>query len=118
MIGSIPANILKLSLESYLPKLTKIINDCFQNSSFPDELKLAEVIPIYKRGDNLLKGNYRPVSILSHISKIFERLAFNQINNYFESKISILLTCVRKNHGTQNTLLKMIELWKKALDEG
>ena len=118
LIGSIPANILKLSLESYLPKLTKIINDCFQNGCFPDELKLAEVIPIYKKGDNLLKGNYRPVSILSHISKIFERLAFNQISNYFESKFSTLLTGFRKNHGTQNALLKMIELWKKALDEG
>ena len=118
LIGSIPANILKLSLESYLPKLTKIINDCFQNGCFPDELKLAEVIPIYKKGDNLLKGNYRPVSILSHISKIFERLAFNQISNYFESKFSTLLTGFRKNHGTQNALLKIIELWKKALDEG
>ena len=63
LTGSIPANILKLSLESYLPKLTKIINDCFQNGCFPDELKLAEVIPIYKKGDNLFKGNYRPVSI-------------------------------------------------------
>ena len=66
----------------------------------------------------MLKENYRPVSILSHISKIFERLAFNQIEKYFESKFSKLLTGFRKNHGTQNALIKMIELWKKALDEG
>ena len=43
-----------------------------KNGCFPDELKLAEVIPIYKKGDNLLKGNDRPVSIISHISKILK----------------------------------------------
>ena len=112
LVGSIPANILKLSQDSYLPKLTQIINDCFQNGSFPDELKLVEVIPIYKKGNHLLKGNYRQVSIISHISMFFERLAFNQIINYFESKFPTLLTGFQKNHGTQNDLLKMIELLK------
>ena len=115
--GDIPAQVLKLSLDSYIPELTKIINNCFQNGSFPNELKLAEVLPIFKKGNALLKENYRPVSILSHVSKIFERLVFNQIEKYFESIFSNVLTGFRKNHGTQNALVKMIELWKKALDE-
>ena len=118
LYGDIPTKILKLSLESYLPELTKIINDCFQNGNFPNELKLDEVLPIFKKGDNLLKENYRPISILSHVSKIFEKLVFNQIEQYVETKFSKILTGFRKNHGTQNALIKMIELWKKALDEG
>ena len=94
--GDIPAKIFKL----YISELTKIINDCFQNGNFPNELKLPEVIPIFKNGNNLLKGNYRPVSNLSHASKIFEKLAFNQIGEFFETKFSNLLTGFRKNHGT------------------
>ena len=117
MHGDIPAQVLKLSLDSYIPELTTIINNCFQNGSFPNELQLAEVLPIFKKGDALLKENYRPVSILSHVSKIFEKLVFNQIEKYFESIFSNVLTGFRKNHGTQNDLIKMIELWKKALDE-
>ena len=89
----------------------------FSKWLFSNELKLAEVLPIFKKGDALLKENYRPVSILSHVSKIFEKLVFNQIEKYFESIFSNVLTGFRKNHGTQNALVKMIELWKKALDE-
>ena len=74
---------------------------------------MAEVLPIFKKGDALLKENYRPVSILSHVSKIFERLLFNQIEKYFESINA--LTGFRKNHGTENALVEMIELWKKHL---
>ena len=65
----------------------------------------------------LLKENYRPVSILSHVSKIFERLVFNRIEKYFESIFSNVLTGFQKNHRTQNALFKMIELWKKALEK-
>ena len=96
LLGDIPSKILKLSLDCYLPELTKIINNCFENGDFPDELKLAEVLPIFKKHDSLLKENYRPVSILSHVSKIFERLAFNQIETYFSTKFSKLLTGFRK----------------------
>ena len=49
---------------------------------------------------------------------MFEKLAFNQIETYFSTKFSKLLTGFRKKHGTQNALIRMIELWKKALDEG
>ena len=65
----------------------------------------------------LLKTNYRPVSLLSHISKIFERVIYNQINEYTEPFLSQLLTKFCKNHNTQHSLLKMLENFKKTLDK-
>ena len=52
---------------------------------FPDKLKIAKVIPLYKKDDDRSCGNYRPVSLVSSISKIFERVAFNQLYDYFTS---------------------------------
>ena len=65
--------------------LSIIINQSLCTGIFPDKLKIAKVIPLYKKDDNKLFGNYRPISLLSSISKIFERVAFNQLYDYFSS---------------------------------
>ena len=114
----IPVSILINSIDTYLPILTDIINDSIKNGVFPDELKLAEVIPLFKKADPFDKSNYRPVSLLSHMSKVFERIIYNQINEYIEPFLSNLLTGFRKNHNTQHSLLKMLESFKEALDKG
>ena len=74
--GDIPVNLLKESIETYLPVLTEIINSSFEQNEFPNELKLADIIPIFKKKDPLNKENYRPVIILSPMSKVFERLIY------------------------------------------
>ena len=90
----------------YLPLLTDIINDSLKRGSFPDELKLAEVIPLFKNADSFDKTNYRPTSVLSHISKVFESLIYNQINEYVEPFLSKVLTGFRKNHNTQHSFVE------------
>ena len=70
---SIKAFILKVHSNTYLPYLTNIINKCFEDCPIPDELKWAEIVPIYKDYP-LDKENCRPVSLLSHVSNIFEKL--------------------------------------------
>ena len=114
----IPVSMLINSVDTYLPILTDITNDSIKNGVFPDELKLAEVIPLFKKDDPFDKSNYRPVSLLSHMSKVFERIIYNQINEYIEPFSSNLLTGFRKNHNTQHSLLKMLESFKEALDKG
>ena len=64
---------LKESIEIYLVELTKISNSYFQNGCFPEE-KMVVIFPIFKMKDNLDKENYRPVSILSLMSKYVETL--------------------------------------------
>ena len=55
---------------------------------FPTSLELANITPVYKKGSKNSKENYRPVSILPNISKIYERCLFKPISNYFENIIS------------------------------
>ena len=74
------------------------------------------VSPIFKTGDTLLKSNYRPISILPAISKIFERLYCSQIEKYIEPFLSIFQCGFRKNFSAQNCILLLIEQWKKCLD--
>ena len=68
--AAIAASILKQTIEVHLKYLTNTINHSLKESIFPDELKQSEVIPIYKKLDPLQKENYRPVSLLPHISKV------------------------------------------------
>ena len=65
--------------------------------------------PVFKKEDELSKENYCPVSVLSHASKIFERIVSHQMNIFFEYKFSPQLTGFHKNRSTQNALLNMIE---------
>ena len=116
--GSIPAAILKQCVNAYLPHLTNSIKYSIQHSDFPQELKLSEVIPVYKKLDPLQKENYRPVSLLPHVSRIFERIIHKQITNYMTDKLAHFITGFRKSHRTQNSLVVMLEKWKRALDKG
>ena len=63
--------------------LTIIINQCLLTVIFPDLLKIAKVRPLFKRGDTCQLNNYRPISLLPTISKIFERIIYSQLYAYF-----------------------------------
>ena len=114
-VGDIPADMLKSAVDLHLPFLTKIMNYSFGNSCFEDTLKLAEVSTIFKTNDDLDKESYRPVSILSHVSKTFERAMYKQIDTFMRDKLSELLTGFRKNHNTQHFLMTMLEMWKNTV---
>ena len=109
---------LKSTVNIHLPFITKIINLFFENNCFPDDLKPAEVSPLYKKNDDPDKENYRPLNVISHVSKVFERIMYNQIDNFMEDKLSNLLTGFRENHSTQHCLMFILEMWKDILYEG
>ena len=111
--GAIPASILKQTIEVHLKYLTNTINHSLKESTFCDELKQSEVILVYKKLNPLQKENYRPVSFLQYISKVFKRIIFKQINNNMENKISKCVIGFRKSHGTQHSLISMLEKWKE-----
>ena len=72
--------------------------------------------PVHKKDAKTSKDNYRPVSILSDISKIHERLLFKQISEYFEPILSKFQCGFRKGYSAQHCLLAMLEKWKLAVD--
>ena len=59
------------------------------------------------------KENYRPVSLLSHMSKVFERILYNQLNDFMKDKLTNILTGFRKSHSVKHSLLIMIEKMKE-----
>ena len=85
---------------------------------FPDELKHADVKPIYKKESRNEKENYRPVRILPNLSKIFERCMYDQLNDYFHKPLSKYQCRFRKGFSTQHCLLAIIEKLRKSLDSG
>ena len=114
-VGDIPAGMLKSTIDIHASILTKIINLSLRNGCFPDDLKAAEVSPIFKKNDDLDKENYRPVSVLPHMLKVFERIMYTQTENFMEVKLSKLLTGFRKNHSTQHCLINILDNGKIPL---
>ena len=114
-IMNLNSNKAKQFCDSYLPKITKIINEGFTEGTFPSELKLAEVTAVFKNLDCMNKENYRPVSLLSHISKVFERILYNQLHDFMKDKLCNILTVFRKGHGMQHFLLIVTEKMGKSL---
>ena len=80
----IPTRVLKASISLVERRLVKIFNLCLNTGYFPDCLKTAHVVSLHKSGDPTSPKNYRPISILSCISKILERLIFTQLSQHFE----------------------------------
>ena len=94
------------------------VNRCIEKGIFPKNLKNADITPTFKKGDRLLKSNYRPISILPTLSKIYERILYQQMYIHFDNVFSKYLCGFRKGHSTQHCLLFMMENLKKALDKG
>ena len=113
----IPIQILKES-EFAFGILTNCINKSIETGCFPDSLKAANITLIFKKDDSLDKANYRPVSILPLISKLYERLIYNQLSEYSESFLSHILCGFRKAHSTQHALFTLFQYWQKKLDNG
>ena len=60
------------------------MNNSFENGIFPNLLKTAQVIPVFKNGSRLSHSNYRPISLLSNIGKIIEKLIHKRLNHFLE----------------------------------
>ena len=114
--NNIPAKILKENSELCSGFILKFYNKCIDECIFPNPLKMADITPTHKKDNKTEKENYRPVSILSSISKIFERLIYEDIDLYMSDMLSPFLCGFRKGYSTQNCLMVMLENMKTALD--
>ena len=114
---NIPANrcLSSHSLSSLIlyiaPDIAKLINDSFKKCIFPDDLKFVEVSSLFKRNDASNKSNYRPVSLLIALSKIYEKAVSIQVTDHFNYFFGLTF-------GFPKTLLNMVENFKCALEKG
>jgi hypothetical protein len=118
-IHEMPAMIYKIIVDLIAYPLSLLINECYKNSMFPHYLKSALVTPIFKKRDKTDPSNYRPISSLPILSKIFELDMKNQMVNFIEQHnlLSDKQLGFLKNHSTERMLLSELQKWKVKLDQ-
>ena len=117
-IDNLSPKLLHLVSNEIVKPVTQNINAMIRTGKFPEQLKIARVSPIFKKGDPLDKKNYRPVSILPALSKVFERTICTQLDNYFSNIFHPYLSAFRRGYSCQSTLISLTEEWRTALDNG
>ena len=116
--NSIPTHILKGLDTKICGPLQKIFNLSLRTGVHPDLLKVSKTIPVYKKGSRLLVSNYRPISLLSNLNKILEKLVHARIYEFLENNHSIysLQFGFRKKHSADHALIEITEKIRNALD--
>ena len=111
---------MKQCVDTYVEHFTVPINNSFSHVIFPDELKLARVVPIFKSGDSSNINTYIPISILPSFSKIYERLMYNNVFNFMNQKELIYRYQFgfRQKHSTQQAIVTLVDKITKSLDSG
>ena len=102
--------IIKLSFDKILEPSTEIINLSLECGCFPDALKIAKVLPMFKSGDPTRFENYQPISILPAFSKLFEKVVYNRIYRFL-TDYNLLYNDqfgFRRNHSTSMALIQMV----------
>ena len=119
-LDKIPAKMLRIAADIIAPSLTYIFNISISTGVFVDDWKDARVIPIYKEGDRRNLGNYRPISILPIVSKVFEKEIFKQFYKHLNDNmlVSKFQSGFRPGHSTITTLLQMCNNWYENMDNG
>ena len=108
--------VLKLVGDALAPSLTKIFNTCIDENYWPVEWKRGEWIPVYKKDNPRDVRNYRPVTVLSAVGKVFEQLLGKQLTIFMEPRLNNNLTAYRNKNSSETSIVKLVEDWKLTLD--
>ena len=114
------ATVLKASYASFIEPLTHVLNMSISQGIFPNELKVARVVPLFKSGDPMIFSNYRPVSVLPVFSKILERLMYNRLLSFI-NKYKLLYSYqfgFREEHSPNLAMIFLVDKISNALDKG
>ena len=119
-LHNIPNRVLKESADIIGPSLTFIFNFSIMSRAFPDDLKMAKVTPAFKGGDRDDLGNYRPISVLPTVARIFEKLVYDHMYAYFLNNdlLGDRQFGFRSLHSTALALSKVTNTWLLNLDSG
>ena len=114
----IPVKVIKDAVEILSKPLAKIFNSSMQEGIFPDIRKLAMVTPIFKKGQKSDLCNYRPISVLSVLSKLFEKIVLDQVSTFMKDHghFSHCQHGFRQLHSTVTSLLNVTELLFSNID--
>ena len=119
-LDGIPGKILKLAADILSPSLTKLFNQSLIKGIYPDSWKIAKVFPVFKNRPKNSLNNYRPISIISAVAKIFGKLVHDQVYRYLISNdlLSKYQSEFRPNHSTLTALVEATNSWSVNIDKG
>ena len=119
-VDDISSKLLKTISPVIAAPLAHIINQSLCTGIFPDRLKIAKVIPLYKKDDPHMVDNYRPISLLPVLSKVFERAAFNQLYDYMQRNKLLYANQYgfRKLHSTELASVELVDRIRLDIDSG
>ena len=110
--GAIPTKVIKLASKHTCKDLASCVNECIKQNKFPNELKITDITPLFKKEDPLDKTKYKPISILPTASKIFERILYIQLQLFSNKCLSPVLSGFRKEYSTQCALINFLHKWR------
>ena len=115
---SIPTKLLKMLKSILSAPLAFLFNCSFSSGVVPNNLKLARIIPVYKKGPKIYVSNYRPISLLSIFNKILEKIMYKRLINFLEKNEAIFhgQFGFRSNHSTSHALLLITDKIQKAIE--
>ena len=116
---SCPTKLLKCSCDIISPVLANFLNKSISLGAYPSKLKMSKIIPVYKADDETDACNYRPISLLSNLNIIFEKIMYNRIKVFIE-KHQLLYSSqygYRQAHSTEHAILDMVETIRTNMDK-
>ena len=117
---NISNKLIKSAKEVLVEPLTLLVNQMLKSGHFPSELKISRVKPLFKNGDPAMFSNYRPISLLPSMSKIFEYVIFYQLFDYMctNNLLTIEQFGFRTGHSTELAAIQLIDHLTKQMDMG
>ena len=119
-LDNLPSRMLKVAAGVLAPSLAFLFNQSISSGIVPTEWKLARVTPIFKKGKRQDVNNYRPISIIPAVAKVFERIIYDQFFKYLNDN-DLLVNCqsgFRSLHSTLTSLLEASNSWSINIDNG
>jgi len=116
--NGISTKLLKISVTYISSPLTFICNKSISTGTFPEQLKHSIIKPLYKKGDKTDPSNYRPISILTSFSKVFEKALYNRLIEYLKKNniLNAQQFGFRKRYSTEDAIFKLTHEILNALN--
>ncbi len=110
---NVPPKVVKMCADELSVTVTELIDSTYANNLFPNDMRKSELCPLFKKKIDMIKNNYRSVSIFKRFWDYHSRT----VNGFFFWQIfNDMLCAYHKKYGCEHVLLKVIDLWKNALD--
>ena len=119
-LDRIPSKLLKTAANIVAPSLTSIFSRSILTGIYPNDWKVAKVTPLFKKGLKSDPNNYKPISVIPVVSKVFEKIVYNQLYHYLDD-YKLLLSYqsgFRSLHSTLTALLEATNAWSVNIDNG